>query len=63
MKRFYVMEDLTGRKVYLGDIEVSPLLAGHELSGNTFEPDKSFENRSPLTEFLSVSFDINPKFF
>jgi hypothetical protein len=63
MKRFYVMEDLTGRRVYLGDVEVSPLLAGHELSGNPFEPDRSFENRSPLAKNMPVSFDINPKFF
>lgn len=63
MKRFYVLEDFTGRRVYLGDIEVSPLLCGHELTGNSFEPDKSFKNRSPLTEIMPVSFDINPKFF
>lgn len=63
MKRFYVLEDINGRRVYLGNIEVSPLLAGHELSGNAFEPDRSFEHRSPLTEFMPVSFDINPKFF
>lgn len=63
MKRFYVLEDLTGRKVYLGDIEVSPLLAGHELSGNPFEPDRSFEYHNPVREYLPVSFDINPKFF
>jgi hypothetical protein len=62
MKRFYVMEDLTGRRVYLGGVEVSPLLAGHELSGNPFEPDRSFENRSPLAEFMPVSFDINLNF-
>jgi len=62
MKRFYVLEDLTGRKVYLGDVEVSPLLAGQELSGNPFEPDRSFENRSPLTKIMPVSFEINPKF-
>lgn len=63
MKRFYVLEDINGRRVYLGNIEVSPLLAGKELTGNPFQPDRSFENRSPLTEFLPVSFDINPKFF
>ena len=63
MKRFYVLEDINGRRVYLGDIEVSPLLCVKELTGNPFEPDRSFENRSPLTKFLPVSFDINPKFF
>jgi hypothetical protein len=63
MKRFYVLEDLTGLRVYLGDIEVSPLLIKHELSGNPFDPDRSFEYKSPLTEFMPVSFDINPNFF
>lgn len=32
MKRFYVIEDVNGRRVYLGDIEVSPLVAGNELT-------------------------------
>ena len=63
MKRFYVLEDFTGRRIYLGDIEVSLSLFGKELSGNPFEPDRSFENKSPLTKFMPVSFDINPKFF
>lgn len=63
MKRFYVLEDINGRRVYLGDIEVSPLLCGKELTGNPFEPDRSTEYSSPMKEFMPVSFDINPTFF
>lgn len=63
MKRFYVLEDINGRRVYLGDIEVSPLLCGNELTGNPFQPDRSFEYRNPVRNFLPVSFDIDPRFF
>lgn len=58
MKRFYVIEDVNGRRVYLGDIEVSPLVAGNELTGTPFSPDRSFEYPSPMKEFMPVSFDI-----
>ena len=63
MTTFYVTECVKGRRIWLGDVEVSPLLVGHELSRNPYEPDESFKYRNPVREYLPVSFDINPNFF
>lgn len=63
MTTFYVVEDLRGRRVFFGDIEVSPLLCGNELIGNPYEPDHSYEHRLAVGKYMPVSFDINPNFF
>ena len=60
MKRFYVLEDFTGVRIYLGDIEVSSKLFGNEVSGNIFEPDNSFMTPSVLKKYLPVSYEITP---
>lgn len=58
MKLFYVIEDVSGRRVYFNGMEMSDKLCGGELTGGPFTPDTSFTYVNPLGNLFTVTFDI-----